>query len=105
MFHGPDGISNQMLFHLPLKGKKFILSMCNYTNCLERETGCPSFETHKDCSLVTSYGLISLARFVCKTMEHMVNCHRVWVLETFFPMLIVDFIAIDLLVNTGRSVT
>jgi hypothetical protein len=86
---GPDGIHNQMLSHLPPAGREFLLSMYNRmwtessVQTARREaTVIPILEPGGDRSLPTSYRPISLTSCLCKIMEHMVNRHHVWILES-----------------------
>jgi potassium voltage-gated channel Eag-related subfamily H protein 8 len=84
---GPDGIQNEMLSHVPLAGKKSLLSAYNgmWTESLVPDAWKEAIVSHAlkpgtDRSQANNYRPISLTSCLCNTMERMVNSRLVWVL-------------------------
>jgi potassium voltage-gated channel Eag-related subfamily H protein 8 len=91
---GPDGIHNEMLSHLPLAGKQFLLSVYNrrwaestVPDAWKEAVVIPVLKPGTDRSQAASDRPIGLTSCLCKTVERMVNCRVVWVLENqnLFP--------------------
>jgi potassium voltage-gated channel Eag-related subfamily H protein 8 len=86
---GPNGIHNEMLSHLPLAGKEFLLSVYSrkWTESLvphafKEATVIPVLKPGRDRWQAAGYRPIGLTSCRCKTMERMVNRRLVWVLES-----------------------
>jgi hypothetical protein len=85
---GPDGIHNEMLSHLPLAGKEFMLSVYNrmstdsvVPDAWKAASAIPVLKPGKERSQATGYRPIGLASCLWKTAECMVNRRPVCVLE------------------------
>lgn len=86
---GKDNISMQMVKHLPISAKKFLLIIFNYIWHVSQCPGAwkeailtPILKPGKDASNPSSYRPIALTSTLCKTMERMVNKRLVWFLES-----------------------
>ena len=86
---GEDDIRYEMISHLPLDTKEFLLETLNglwisQTSPDSWHTSIiiPSHKSGKDPELPSSYRPIALTSCVCKLFERMVNNRLVWYLET-----------------------
>jgi hypothetical protein len=92
LYPGPDSVHStydEILSHFAPASREFLLSICNY---MWTESSVPAFwreattvavlKPDRGHSMAANYRLISLSSFLCKTTEHIVNHHFVWVLES-----------------------
>ena len=85
---GPDGITNEMIMHLPGESLQKLLDIFNLTwqkgdvpQQWKEATMIPILKRGKNKSKPLSYRPISLTSCVCKTMERIVNERMQWYLE------------------------
>ena len=86
---GPDGISYQLLTHLPESCLKILLNLFNgiwttgeFPPSWREATVVPIPKPNRDLSNPSNYRPIALTSCLCKTMERMVNSRLVYILET-----------------------